>query len=50
LETEGTVDLEVGRLLISLGGSASDTFDSSDTELEDDVDFDDQLSGNEDLA
>jgi hypothetical protein len=38
------------RLIISLGGSASDSSDSSDTEAEDDVVSDDQLSGIEDLA
>jgi hypothetical protein len=47
LETEGIIDLEVDRLIISLGGSASD---SSDMEVEDDAESDDQLSGIEDLA
>jgi hypothetical protein len=43
LETKGIIDLEMDRLIISLGGSASD---SSDTEVEDDTESDDQLSGN----
>jgi hypothetical protein len=37
-------------LIISLGGSASDTFDSSDTEIEDDVESDEKLSGIENFA
>jgi hypothetical protein len=47
LETEGIIVLEMDRLIISLAGSASD---SCDTELEDDVDSDGQLSGTEDLV
>jgi hypothetical protein len=47
LETEGTNDLEVDRLVISLAGSTSDY---SDAELEDEVNFDDQLSGIADLV
>jgi hypothetical protein len=50
LETEGIIDVQADRLIISLGGSASDSYDSSDTEAEDDVVSDDQLSGIEDLA
>jgi hypothetical protein len=50
LETEGIIDEEVDRLIISLGGSASDSSDSSDTEAEDDVVSDDQLFEIEDLA
>jgi hypothetical protein len=41
------IDLEVCRLIISLEDSASDT---SDTEVEDDVESDGQLSAIEDLA
>jgi transposase len=50
LETEEIIDVEVDRLIISLGRSASDSSDSSDTEAEDDVVSDDQLSGIEDFA
>jgi hypothetical protein len=50
LEPEGTVDLEVDRLIISLGGSASDSSDSSDAEVEDDVESHDKLSETENLA
>jgi hypothetical protein len=47
LETEGTVNLEVDKLIVSLGGSVSD---SCDTEVEDDVRSDDRLSGIENLT
>jgi hypothetical protein len=47
LETEGIIGLQVDRLIVSLGGSASD---SSDMEVEDDAESDDQLSRIEDLA
>jgi hypothetical protein len=47
LETEGIIDLEVERLIFSLGGSASD---SPDMEVEDDAESDNQLSGIVDLA
>jgi hypothetical protein len=50
LEADGIIYIEVDRLIISLGGSASDSSDSSDTEAEDNVVSDDQLSGIEDLA
>jgi hypothetical protein len=50
LETEGFMYLEVDRLIIIAGGSASDSSNSSDVELEDDVDSVNQLSGIENLA
>jgi hypothetical protein len=44
LETESIIDLEVDRLIISLRGSASDSSDSSDMEVEDSIHSDDHLS------
>jgi hypothetical protein len=50
LETEGIIDLEADRLIVSFGGSAGDFSHSSDMELEDGIDSDNQLSGIEALA
>jgi hypothetical protein len=47
LETEGIINLEVDRLITSLGGSVRDF---TDTEVEDDARSDDRLSEIEDLV
>jgi hypothetical protein len=50
METEEIINQEVERLIISLGCSASNSSHSSATEIKENIQDDDQLSGSEDFA